>query len=85
MNTRMIVAGLVTVSVALASVAQAKPRKAKLVVCESYTEATVTIDGAAEKVALCADTGKVVVLHDYVPFTAKGEEGGSVKAIAGWR
>lgn len=80
---RTIVAlGVITVGVALAQVADAAK---KPTVCLSYSETTLVVDGKPEKVAICQDGKKPVVLTSYVLTTIRDEDGESVKVAIGWR
>lgn len=77
-----IVGGIVTVAVALSSIAQASK---KPTVCLAFSEANLVVDGKPEKVAICQDGKKPVVLTSYVLTTIRGEDGESVKVAIGWR
>jgi hypothetical protein len=54
-------------------------------ICFSFTEATMPVDGEAQKVAICTDGKKPVVLTSYQVTTLKNDEGVPTKAAIGYR
>lgn len=73
---------LVLASLSLASVAQASK---KPTVCLSFTEMTASVDGRDQKVVMCQDGKKPVILVSYSFATIKDEDGNTVKAAIGWK
>lgn len=74
----LVVAGLFTVGAA-----HAKTKKPT--VCMAFTESTLPVDGVSQKVAICTDGKKPVVLTSYSIQTVKDADGNAVKAAIGYR
>ena len=83
MKTTVAVLTFVSLAAVLSSTAEAKVKKP--VVCFAFAEMTMTVDGAAQKVAVCQDGAKPVVLTTYQVMSVKDSEGTPVKAVVGYR
>lgn len=83
MNSRMIVAGIVTLVCSFVSSAHADPKAKKPVVCVNYT----MVDTATQQYAVCADGKKPVVLTNVTEVTISdiNVEGRMTKAVVGYR
>lgn len=79
MKLALVLAGLFTVSMA-----NAKGSK-RPTVCMSFVETTMVVDGDSQKVALCQDGKKPVVLIEYTIVTILDEGGVKVPAAVGWK
>lgn len=75
-----VAAGIVTLT---SFAAQAKEHKP--VLCQSFTEMTMPVDGTPTKVAVCTDRAKPVILTTYQVITAKNEDGVSTRMVLGYR
>jgi hypothetical protein len=73
-------AAALTMSASFASAAEKRP-----VVCLNYAEATMPVDGVAQKVAICADGKRPVVLTSITFVTIASPDGTPVKAVVGYR
>jgi hypothetical protein len=74
----LIVAALLSV----ASVASATP---KPVVCLEFSEATLPVDGAPQKVVVCTDGKKPAILLRPSFVTTTDKDGQAVRIAIGWR
>lgn len=84
MNRTIVSVGIITLLASLATIANAKGPK-KPVVCLSFTEQTMAIEGESQKVAICTDRAKPVILTTYTVTTVKNDEGTAVRAVVGYR
>lgn len=66
----------------VASVANATP---KPIVCLSFSEAVLPVDGEPQKVAVCTDGKKPVILLRPVYLTTSDKDGNPVRIAIGWR
>lgn len=91
MNTRMIVAAVVTVISAVSTIAHAEPKATKTekpVVCTSFEIVPNGKAGMlAANYALCTDKVKPVILREYsiVELPDPTAEGRPMKVVVGWR
>ena len=83
MKTTVAVLTFVSLAAVLSSTAEAKVKKP--VVCFAFAEMTMPVDGEAQKVAICTDGKKPVVLTSYQVTSLKNDEGVSVRAAIGYR
>lgn len=82
MKLSLLVASLV---LSLSSVASAKPKHPKPVTCVSFSEQSMVIEGENQKVAICTDRAKPVILTTYQVVTFKSDDGETVKGVIGYR
>lgn len=73
---------LIAATLTLSAVAHATP---KPVVCLSFTESTLPVDGEPQKVLVCTDGKKPVILLRPVYATATDKDGAQVRVAIGWR
>jgi hypothetical protein len=74
---------LVLVGVFTVATAGAKPKKPTT--CMTFKEDTLVVDGESQKVAICEDGKKPVVLTNYSIVTIKNDEGVATRAAIGYR
>lgn len=84
MNTnKVLVAAMILAGVTTVGAAQAKGKRPT--VCLAFAEVTAIVDGDSQKVVICEDGKKPVVLTSYTIATVKDEDGVAVRAAIGWR
>lgn len=85
MHRSIVLVGLVTLLVSLASIAQARPKVPT--VCATWTESKLKLEGdnAPEPVAICTDRAKPVVLRTFKVVEVLDEGGVAIKVVIGWK
>lgn len=78
---------LLAIAVVLAGVATVGAADAaKPTVCLSWIDSSMSIDGApAQKVVICTDRKRPVILTTYTVTSVKNSDGETVKAVVGYR
>jgi hypothetical protein len=77
--------GSATLIAAFATVAVAETKQGKPVVCLSWFEAALPVDGQVQPVVICTDTKKPVVLVRPRFFDVKDANGEPLRIAVGWR